>query len=74
MRQPRTESSASVEDRENHKGEMRPYIVLRLFQGDKFPLCLTVSRAKLIVKHFHEVQNFAEVYDEKKNTIGKALS
>ena len=74
MRQPRTESFATVEQRENHEQVLKPYIVLRLFQGDKYPLCLTVSRAKLVVKHFHEVQNFAEVYDDQKNTIGKALS
>ena len=74
MRQARTESSATIEDRENHKGEMRKYIVLRLFEGDKYPLCLTVSRAKLIRKHIADIQHFADVYDDQRTTIGKALS
>ena len=66
MRQSRTQSTATLEHKENHKKEIKPYIVLRLFEGDKYPLCLTISRAKLIVKHISDIQNFADTYDDKK--------
>lgn len=73
-RPPKTESSATVEDQPNHEGIVKKYVVLRLFNGDKYPLRLTVSRAKLICKHIADIQSFANIYDEQKTTLGRTLT
>jgi hypothetical protein len=67
-------STAKIEKHENHKKIPTNYLVLRVFDEDKYPFRLTVSRARLIIRHMEDLKDFVENYGNNgKMTLRKLL-